>query len=363
MKNRKIKIVSLFLSVILLIGFLLPSFQKNVFYELDSNENIRTVNTDELLNTSLGDAMEEFLNQFDEYECIVDEGQGQILVRETKYLDDITEVYETYINYLDSEITEFNITINTCCNNEIIQEESYIAQLCYNEEDDEFYIDFEGELISISEIIETDVLENCIAIVDDLAVAIAVLAVASVIICYPYIETVVTTVVTTVINWVRSFWRWLRGVFVTKTVTTTIVTTVTYYQVNVFSRDFELEKVENADEAPRDADFYYLAVVIGPDVYISLEKITESEAVAVLATDTDVSIDGTEFQLTTYTQAETDAQNIAMQAANYNGYSSITRHRYHGGSKAGVYFEHYHPAPSSVHGLPHSFFGSPEIRV
>ena len=139
MKNRKIKIVSLFLSVILLIGFLLPSFQKNVFYELDSNENIRTVNTDELLNTSLGDAMEEFLNQFDEYECIVDEGQGQILVRETKYLDDITEVYETYINYLDSEITEFNITINTCCNNEIIQEESYIAQLCYNEEDDEFY--------------------------------------------------------------------------------------------------------------------------------------------------------------------------------------------------------------------------------
>ena len=89
MKNRKIKIVSLFLSVILLIGFLLPSFQKNVFYELDSNENIRTVNTDELLNTSLGDAMEEFLNQFDEYECIVDEGQGQILVRETKYLDDI----------------------------------------------------------------------------------------------------------------------------------------------------------------------------------------------------------------------------------------------------------------------------------
>ena len=193
--------------------------------------------------------------------------------------------------------------------------------------------------------------------------AIAVLAVASVIICYPYIETVVTTVVTTVINWVRSFWRWLRGVFVTKTVTTTIVTTVTYYQVNVFSRDFELEKVENADEAPRDADFYYLAVVIGPDVYISLEKITESEAVAVLATDTDVSIDGTEFQLNTYTQAETDAQNIAMQAANYNGYSSITRHRYHGGSKAGVYFEHYHPAPSSVHGLPHSFFGVPEIRV
>ena len=290
-----------------------------------------------------------------------------------EHFDDYDNDGEKDIIFIDTAFPECvvaykkvngSIEVVTVLSDNNFQTYDYSEEYRYiTHKDDEFYIDFEGELISISEIIETDVLENCIAIVDDLAVAIAVLAVASVIICYPYIETVVTTVVTTVINWVRSFWRWLRGVFVTKTVTTTIVTTVTYYQVNVFSRDFELEKVENADEAPRDADFYYLAVVIGPDVYISLEKITESEAVAVLATDTDVSIDGTEFQLNTYTQAETDAQNIAMQAANYNGYSSITRHRYHGGSKAGVYFEHYHPAPSSVHGLPHSFFGSPEIRV
>lgn len=277
--------------------------------------------------------------------------------------DRATEVYETYINYMAEEAAEFTVMIKSYNNGIIEAENCYTAQLHYNEELDEYYIGFEDELISISEIIGTDVLENCVAIADDVAVAVAVLAVAAVIVCYPYVKTVVTTVVTTVVSWVKSFWRWLKGTFITKKVTTTTVEIVTYYQINVFSRDFELEKIENADEAPRDADEYYLAVVVGPNVYISIETITESEAVAVLASDTDVTIDGADFQLNTYTQEELDAASIAMQAANYNGRSGVTRHSYHGGSKAGVYFEHYHPGPSDVHGLPHSFFGTPLIRV
>lgn len=361
MKNDNIKIISILLSVILLIGFLFPTFQNNIFYEFKNQEIIRTINTNELLNTSIEDEMEEFLNQFDEYECIINEAQGEILVRKTKYLGDITEIYETNINYFNDEITEFNIVINTYYD-ELLTQDAYIAQLYYNEEEDEFYIIFDGELISISEIIDTDILENCIAIADDLTVAIAALSVASVIICYPYIETMVTTVVTSVISWVKSFWGWLRGVFFTKIITTTIVTTVTYYQINVFSRTFELEKVENSNQPPREPGLYYLAVVVGPDVYISLDTITESEAVAVLATTTYVSIDDMLFQLNTYTEDETDAANIAMQAATCNNYTSITRHGYHGGSRAGVYFKHYHPGPTRASGLPHSFFGSPEIR-
>lgn len=365
MKNNKIKIgiTSIFLAVVLLLGFLLPSFQTSNIYGLNTSETIRTINADKICNVSVEDGMDEFLNRFDDYECIVDEDLGQALVRETKSFDDITEVYETYINYMDEEAAEFTVIIYSYNGDGILEtEDCYTAQLYYVGEDDEYYMDFENELISINEIIETDVLENCVAIADDIAVAVAVLAVAAVIVCYPYVKTVVTTVVTTVVSWVKSFWRWLKGTFITKKVTTTTVEIVTYYQINVFSRDFELEKVENADEAPRDEGEYYLAVVVGPNVYISIETITESEAVAVLASDTDVSIDGTDFQLNTYTQEELDAASIAEQAANYNGRSGVTRHDYHGGSKAGVYFKHYHPGPSNMHGLPHSFFGVPEIR-
>ena len=363
MKRYKFEIgfTSILLTFVLLLRFLFPSFPISTSYGVNYiNENIRTINTDKIYNTSVEDEIEAFLSQFDEYEYTLGEDPGQIIVRETKYAADVTEIYETYINYLDEEATEFTIVINSYYNNEIIEDERYIVQPYYDEEMDEFYIDFEDELISVSEILDTDFLENCIAIPGELAVAVAVLAVAAVIICYPYIQTIVTTIVTTVVTRIMSFFRWLKNIFVTKTVTRTMITTVVNYQVNVFSRDFVLEKIESDNEPPRSEGTYHLSVVIGLEVYISIEEITESEAVAVLATNSEVTIQDMFFQLNTYTFDETDAENIALQASEYNGRFGVIRHTYHNrnGTKAGVFFEHFHPG---AYGTPHSFFGFPQI--
>ena len=358
MKKYKLnmRFTSILLAFVLSFGIFWQSFSTKTSYEASINEQIRTINTDEIYNASVEDEIEQFLNQFDEYEYSLGEEPGQIVVRETKYTSDITEIYETYINYLDEDSTEFTIVISSGCNNEIIEVERCFIQLDYDVNMDEFYIIFEDGLVYISEVLENNILDNCIAIADDLAVAIAALTVAAVIICHPHIQTIVTTVFTTVVAKITSFFRWLKNIFVTKTVLKTMVTTVVNYQVNVFSRDFELRKIKVDDEQPRSENTYYLAIIIGRDVYISMEEITEIEAIAVLATNSEVTIQDTSFQLNTYTFAETDAENIAFHASTYNGYFGVIRHTYHSrqSTKSGVFFEHFHPG---AYGTPHSFFG------
>ena len=263
---------------------------------------------------------------------------------------------------------DFMVVISSCYDNAMIEEASYIIQPYYDEEEDEFYIVFEDELILISEIIGLDYLENCIAIADDLAVGLAVLGVAAIIIAYPYIEQVVTTIVTMVIQRVKSFFGWLKNLFVTKTVTQTIITTVVNYQIYVFGRDFVLEKI-NTTAPPRGVNSYHLAVVVGTAVYISIEEIYEDEAINVLASFNGykVRIEETEFQLNTYTNERSRAEHIALQAAICNGYSGVTMHNEHSrnnkGDKAGVYFKHYHPCQPYVNGTPHSFFDIPIINA
>ena len=339
MRNNKIKgkLVSILLAVVLSLGFLLPSFQMNKVY--GASENIQTTNTGNLYDSPLESAMEEFLNQFDDYGCTINEDYLQVIVRERKYISGYTEFYETRFSYLDSEHPEFEITVTTYDKRDKKESEyNYTAQLYFDDEEDEYYVYYNDIFISLSEIIEGEDPYSRIAGVDDVAFLVASLAVAAVIICYPYVKTVVTTVIT----WVSSFWRWLRGMFITKYA----VTTVTCYRIVVFDRELEMEKVESWDDDRYDVGNYYLAIVLGPSVYISAQGITEEEAVAILTANTDVLIEGSEHQLNTYTREQLDARNIAEQASKNNGYrGNVTEHRYHGSGKAGVYFKHYHPRP------------------
>lgn len=357
MRNNKIKskLVSIFLAVVLSLGFLLPSFQMNKVY--GANESIQTTNDDDTDYNPSDYGMDEFLNQFDDYECTLDTNLTQALVSATKYVDNYTEIYETRFNYLDDGLRLFEITVKTYNNRrEIVAEDNYIALLYFDEEEDEYYVNSNDEIISLSELIEEYDMESRIAGVDDVAIAIASLAVAAVIICYPYVKTVVTTVIT----WVSSFWRWLRGKFVAKNVSTTI----TYYRINVFDRELDMEKVENWDSNQYDVGNYHLAIVLGPAVYISAQDVTEGEAVGVLTIEKEVYMEGFKCRLNTYTRKQLDARNIAEQAAlNNDRHGGLLLHSYHGGNKAGVYFAHYHPGPRGMRGLPHSFFGTPKFII
>lgn len=357
MRNNKIKskLVSIFLAVVLSLGFLLPSFQMNKVY--GANESIQTTNDDDTDYNPSDYGMDEFLNQFDDYECTLDTNLTEALVSATKYVDNCTEIYETRFNYLDDGLSFFEITIETYNNrHEKVTEDNYIARLYFDEEEDEYYVNFDNENILLRELIEEYDIESRIAGVDDVSFAIASLAVAAAIICYPYVKPIVTRVYC----WIVSFCRWLKGVFVAKNISTT----VTYYRINVFDRELDMEKVENWDSNQYDVGNYHLAIVLGPAVYISAQDVTEGEAVGVLTIEKEVYMEGFKCQLNTYTRKQLDARNIAEQAAsNNNRQGGLLVHGYHGRNKAGVYFAHYHPGPDGVYELPHSFFGTPKFQI
>lgn len=368
--KRKVKngIVSIVLSDILLCGFLLPTLQTGNFYERANKEETRMIDATKILNASEEDDMEEFLRRFDEYE-LIDEGGGQLLVREKNYLDDSTETYETRINYLENyEFPEFNITINTDYNNGQEDIEDYLTRLMYDSEEDEFIIEFNGEWLYVSELMEEGLLDNCVAIADDLAIAAAYLTISAIIICYPVIEKVVTTVVTMVTTFIRSIFSWIKKIFKVRRIETTIVTYETCYRFNIFERDFELEKVEVDNEPPRPEFLFYMAAVIGQYVYITREEITEEEAVHILRTNLEIIIQynsnySDRVQLNTYTFEKYDAERVAAIA----GDGSAIPHTYHdtrkGQKKFGVYFQHFHPGYEYSSNSTHSFWGLPRVNI
>ena len=212
MKNSTVirKIISALLVVVLMLGFYLSSIDKKFSDELQLKENIRTIKTDTLYNTSVEDEMEEFMSRFDEYECFVDEASGQVTVQISKNFDNyLDETYEINIGFSDErEDTVFDIKVLSNRSGEdfggsISEETSYTIYPYYDEDEEEFCFIFEDNIFYVYELLEDELLENCIALVDDVAVAIALLSVATVIVCYPYIERIVNTVVTTVVESVK----------------------------------------------------------------------------------------------------------------------------------------------------------------
>lgn len=370
MKNSTVirKIISALLVVVLMLGFYLSSIDKKFSDELQLKENIRTIKTDTLYNTSVEDEMEEFMSRFDEYECFVDEASGQVTVQISKNFDNyLDETYEINIGFSDErEDTVFDIKVLSNRSGEdfggsISEETSYTIYPYYDEDEEEFCFIFEDNIFYVYELLEDELLENCIALVDDVAVAIALLSVATVIVCYPYIERIVNTVVTTVVESVKSFFRWVKGFFTTRTIVKTSVTTIVYYRTQIFGRAFELEKVgsENRFNGSDDTE-YHVAVVLGPTVYISHETISEAEAVAILSSpDMKITIENIPTQLNTYTFEERNAKSIAEQAASFLNSPKVESHGYHNRDKTkhGIYFQHYHPVK---HGA-HSFYGYPQI--
>ncbi|MBQ7407653.1 MAG: hypothetical protein IJW13_00020 [Clostridia bacterium] len=367
MKKQKFKIglISTLLTAVLLVGFLLPSYIEDNSDLPVENVAMQTVYADAVYETTVEDEIEAFLSVFDSYEYIVDEEQQLIIVRETMQSGEVTEIYETYINYgVDASLT-FPIITYIQSGEDIVESEIFVAVPYYDEEDDEFYIDIDGELISVNDVINGNYSTNSRMVLEgvlssSLLIAAAYLATTAVIVCYPYIKTVVTTVTTMVTTFLSSFFSWIKNVFTSIFVTKTEMTQVLCYRLTVFDREFELEKVTTIALEVQIENEYYLAIVMSSDVYISAQSITEQEAITVLSTSIPVLVNGAQFSLNTYTVLEMDALYVAEQAAVRQGLVGAKRHGYHNdeGEKSGVYFQHYHPGKDHT---PHSFFGAPAI--
>lgn len=332
--------------------------------------------------------VEQLLGQFDDYQTDID---GDVLAfcgsvqtsysaSKIEYLsatdDDITKDYSASF---DTETGIVTLTISYIDDENVIKADSYETVPYYVEEDNDYYIDFNNEVFSIGNMLMSGKINECIAIVDD----VAVLGTCAVLLAGAYLLTViandptyqmavndvitqvteaVTTVVKSIISWFKSIVQTVVR-YVTKTVVTTIKTVKTIYNVTVASVDFTLE--EATAEKYKDNGKYYLALAdtVDGNVYMSNLEINKDFASAVLSTGALVPLatkSSIRVYLSTYTFRQTDARDIAVQASSRLGMGGLViQHPAHTTSgKIGMYFAHFHPCYPYQHSA-HSFFGTP----
>ena len=222
-----------------------------------------------------------------------------------------------------------------------------------NKKNDYFIKLDNGQLLSVSETMNKNNMDNCIALVDDAAVLLTAALALTVVAAAPYIANVVTTVVTQVISWVRSFFWWLRSLFV-KTVVTTVVTQVASPSITIANTTYRTEAKTKADIQALDPSLYFAAFAdpTNGKMYLTVIPIEEAAAVAILNTPIVVPCIG----------------DTSMRVASVVGLNVRTpawAPEVHG---SGGYFWHYHTISSAITlgkggveqiSNPHSFFGLP----
>ena len=345
-----------------------------------NNEVVRAINPDAIGNLSFEEKTEQLLGGFDEisYGATTDnksvyfEGISTLSIDEIHALNFVTsyeeEVIQKYETVIDPYSLEYKIKISYIQNNEIIRVIEESINPYFVEEANDYVFEYNGQIVSIRDTLQVENLNNCVALVDDAAVAIAVGTVVVVVACAPIIEKMVTQVVETVVSVVKSFWSWLTTVF-TSTVTTTVVTTDTKYNVKVFNRDFTLEKVKDNKRIFVLGQFH-LAIVVKSNVFISQQTISLPEAISILASGTILNIGGANTLLNTYTLTYNDAKKASDSAIVAQGKMGESLwHNYHqydntGKKKIGVFYQHFHPVVGKdSNNAPHSFYGSALINT
>ena len=270
----------------------------------------------------------------------------------------------------DFETNEFVMNIGYYDGNLLIDEISGVATPYYDELEDEGYIIFEDEKYLISEYLDIDNVDECIAIVDDLAIgAVVALAFAITIVATSpsvnqAISTAIQTVVETVVETVKSFFgwfaSWIKRVFTrTTTKTVTIITTTYSPSLSIDGVKYNTKAVSKAElekETSKNSNSYYLAFASGisktKEIYDgSLDsdglflgpKITKEAAIAILINPTYVTsyYDGYEFSYVASVFSYYQSNVTELLNEPYVGYSSstpITKPERHEG---GLF--HYHP--------------------
>lgn len=280
--------------------------------------------------------------------------------------DEITQKYSTRLN-LEEE--KFILIISYIQNNELIEKIEHETTPIFDSEKNDYFIKLDnGKLLSVSETMDNSNLNNCIALVDDAAILLTAALAITVVAAAPYIVNVVTTVVTQVISWVRSFFWWLRSLFVTNVVTT-VVTQVASPSITIANTTYRTESKTEEDMRRLNSKRYYVAFAdpTNGKMYLSISNISEAAAVAILNTPIVVPCIGDTNRsmiASTYTFMEANALKIAS-IVGLNVRTPAGSPEKHGSIG---YFWHYHTISSAstlgkggVEQIsnPHSFFGLP----
>lgn len=373
--KRKSIYASLILVLILSLSFMLGSY-------LNSSNQLATreVDVDSIGTLSYEEKVEKLLNDFDMYSYEFNANtlsfNGEI-TRSVGYFSKFdflstttnSEVTQKYSTQLDLEEERFVLIISYYQNNELIEKTEQETTPIFDSEKNDYFIKLDnGQLLSVSETINKNNMDNCIALVDDAAVLLTAALALTVVAAAPYIVNVVTAVVTQVISWVSSFFWWLRSLFV-KTVVTTVVTQVASPSITIANTTYRTEAKTKADIQALDPSLYFAAFAdpTNGKMYLTVIPIEEAAAVAILNTPIVVPCIGDTSRTmiaSTYTFYEVNALRVAS-VVGLNARTPAWAPEVHG---SGGYFWHYHTISSAITlgkggveqtSNPHSFFGLP----
>ena len=323
-------IVAIILSTVLL--FIAVSALFNSKTTPDVELNARTVKVEQL---TYGEHIESLVDQFDSY--TTDNTENSISFNGT-IISSLSELYginnlsensekiekkiSTNYNYLTNE---FVLEVNIYQDGILIDSLSQEADPLYDSEKDEGYIEYEGERIYLSDCLDIDVLNDCVAVVDDIAIGalVASALLITIVVTSPSVQQTITTTVTqvveTVVSAVKSFWRWLTR-WVTKTFTRTVTTTttVTTYTptLTISNVKYETKKVTLTELKKYPVGKYCLCFVSGGIIYISVSTISDVIATSILMSAIVVNDKNTGKKMiaSTFTQLESDAYRVALAA-------------------------------------------------
>lgn len=366
---------SLILVLILSLTFMLGGY-------LNSSNQLATreVDVDSIGTLSYEEKVGELLNDFDVYSYEFNENtlsfNGEI-TRSAGYFSKFDflstttnkEITQKYSTQLDLEEEKFILIISYYQNDELIERTEQETVPIFDSEKNDYFIALDnGELLSVSETMNDGNMDNCVALVDDAAVLLVAALAITVVAAAPYITNVVTTVVTQVVSWVKSFFWWLRSLFVT-TVETTVVTPVASPSITIANTTYRTEAKTKADIQALDPSLYFAAFAdpTNGKMYLSVIPIEEAAAVAILNVPIVVKCIGDTSRTmiaSTYTFTEFQALKIAC-VVGLDTRTPAWSPEVHGN---GGYFWHYHTISSAITlgkggvqqtSNPHSFFGLP----
>ncbi len=371
--KKKTVFISMFLVFVLCLSFLLPNY-----INLNNDLATRNIDVNEIGTLSYEEKVSQLLNDFDVYSYNFDSTLITFSGEFTKDVCDFqsvvflstadeTPVTQKYSTRLDTESEKFYVVTSYYQNNKLINSIEKECEPTFNEEKNDYFIELEnGDIISVSESINTKNMNNCIAIVDDAAILLAAALAITVVVVAPAITQVVTTVITKVYSWVRSFFWWLKSLFVKTVVTTTVVEVLTP-TITISQTTYKTKEVTNTDIKTKDPNLYFGAFADPSNgkMYFTILPISKEMAVSILYTPIVVPCIGDEKRTmlaSTYTFYEYNALYIAsvLGLATRTPAGSPEKH-------GGIgYFKHYHTFPTAItigkngknyESNPHSFFG------
>lgn len=290
------------------LSLILDSFD---FYNSDFLNNHLTFNSEKLVS----------VEENDNFEYLCD-----------KEHDELTQKNST--DY-DLEKNAFIITISYYDGDTLVETSTEETVPVYDEEKDDAYVVVGNNKYYFSDTFDADEFEQCIAIVDDVAVAGAVVIVGAVALTICAVDATVNYDVSTqivreveiffetVALKIKSFFSWFTR-WIKKTVTkvvekvVTVVTKVTTPAISVNNERIETTEISMADIKKKEINNYYLvfADTTNKKIYVS-KDIKKEIAIAILSFPIVVNCIGNsnvQMMASTFTIMKDDAYNIACEA-------------------------------------------------